>query len=253
MWGINLIGELLKAKGGVKCAVVAVDYFTKWVEAEPLATITFDSKKMQEFYEQLGIQKSFSAVFHPQSNGQTKAVNKIINHTLKAKLEEKKGTWPEELAQVLWSYNTTPRTTTGETPFSLVYGCEAMVPVEVGEGYFRTDKYDSQANEVNHRIYLDMIEETWEDAQIRIAAYQPRKARHYNSKVRTRTFKVANLVLRRVIPNTKVVSHEVFVVNCEGPYKIKSVLWEGTCHLNDMQDKLILRAWNVEHLRKYYQ
>ncbi|XP_074378382.1 uncharacterized protein LOC141719919 [Apium graveolens] len=51
-------------------------------------------------------------------------------------LEEKKGAWPEELAQVLWSYNTTPRTTTRETPFSLVYGCEAMVPVEVGAGSF---------------------------------------------------------------------------------------------------------------------
>ncbi|XP_074351408.1 uncharacterized protein LOC141690514 [Apium graveolens] len=96
MWGIDLIGELPKARGGVEYAVVAVDYFTKWAEAEPLATIT------------LGIQKSFSAVCHPQSNGQIEAVNKVIKHTMKAKLEEKKGTWTEELAQVLWSYNTTP-------------------------------------------------------------------------------------------------------------------------------------------------
>ncbi|XP_074352598.1 uncharacterized protein LOC141691736 [Apium graveolens] len=181
-------------------------------EAEPLATITarklrefvyraivcrygipyklisdngkqFDSKEMREFCEQLGIQKSFSAVCHPQ---------------------KKKGAWPEELAQVLWSYNTTPRTTTGETPFSLVYGCEAMVPVEVGAGSFRRDNYDSEANEVNHRLYLDMIEETREEAQIRIAAYQQRTARHYNNKVRARTFKVGDLVLRRLMPNTKV-------------------------------------------------
>ncbi|XP_074346493.1 uncharacterized protein LOC141685279 [Apium graveolens] len=124
----------------------------------------FDSKEMRECFEQLGIQKSFSVVCHPQSNGQTKAVNKIIKHTLKAKLEVKKGTWPEELAQVLWSYNMTPRTITGETPFSLVYGCEAMVPIQVGEGSFRRDNYDSEENEVNHRLYLDMIEETQEDA-----------------------------------------------------------------------------------------
>ncbi|XP_074377404.1 uncharacterized protein LOC141718934 [Apium graveolens] len=176
MWGIDLIGELPKVRGGVKYAVVAVDYFTKWAEAEPLATIT--AKKLREF------------------------VHRAIE-----KLEEKKGTWPEELAQVLWSYNTTPRTTTGENPFSLVYGCEAMVPVEVGEGSFRRDNYDSQENEVNHRLYLDMIEETREDAQIRVAAYQQWIARHYNSKVRARTFKVGDLVLRRVMPNTKVVSH----------------------------------------------
>ncbi|XP_074364141.1 uncharacterized protein LOC141704877 [Apium graveolens] len=136
------------------------------------------------------------------------AVNKIIKHTLKTKLEEKKGTWPEELTQVLWFYNTTPRTTTGETPFSLVYGCEAMVPVEVGAGSFRRDNYDSEANEVNHRLYLDMIEETQEDAQIRIATYQERASRHYNSKVRARTFKVGEFP-RRVMPNTKVVSHGV--------------------------------------------
>ncbi|XP_074346802.1 uncharacterized protein LOC141685606 [Apium graveolens] len=144
MWGIDLIGELPKAKGS-----------------------QFNSKEMREFCEQLGIQKSFSVVCHLQSNGQTEAVNKIIKHTLKTKLEEKKGTWPKELTQVLWSYNMTPRTTTGETPFSLVYGCEAMVPVEVGVGSFRRDNYDSEENEVNHRLYLDMIEETREDVQIR--------------------------------------------------------------------------------------
>ncbi|XP_074374513.1 uncharacterized protein LOC141714916 [Apium graveolens] len=150
------------------------------------------------------------------------AVNKIIKHTLKAKLEEKKGTWTEELTQVLWSYNTTPRTTTGETPFSLVYGCEAMVLVEVGARSFRRDNYDIEENEVNHRLYMGMIEETREDAQIMIAAYQQRTTRHYNSKVRAWTFKVGDLVLRRVMPNTKVVSHGVFGANLEGPYKIKT-------------------------------
>ncbi|XP_074347063.1 uncharacterized protein LOC141685886 [Apium graveolens] len=136
----------------------------------------------------------------------------------------------------------TPRTTTGETPFSLVYGCEAMVPVEVGAGSFRRDNYDSEANEVDHRLYLDMIDKTQEDAQIRIASYQQRTARQYNSKVRAQTFKVGDLVLHQVIPNTTVVSHGVFGENWEGPYKLKSVLWEGTHHLNDMQEKLIPRA-----------
>ena len=141
MWGIDLIGEFPKAKGGVKYAVVVVDYFTKWAEAEPLATITakkikdfvyrgivcrygvpyqlisdngkqFDNKEMQEFCEALGIKRSFVAVYHPQTNGQTEAINKIIKHTLKAKLEESKGNWPDELPRVLWSYNTTPRSTT---------------------------------------------------------------------------------------------------------------------------------------------
>ncbi|XP_074374423.1 uncharacterized protein LOC141714827 [Apium graveolens] len=116
MWGIDLIGELSKAKGGVKYAVVDVDYFTKWVEAMPLATIMgkrirdfvfnsivcrfgipyklisdngkqFDSKELRKLCEDLKIKKDFAAVYHSQSNGQTEAINKIIKHTLKAKLE----------------------------------------------------------------------------------------------------------------------------------------------------------------------
>ena len=124
--GIDLIGELPQAKGGVKYVVVAVDYFTKWGEAEPLPSIStkkikdfvhksiacrygipfklisdngkhFDSKALRDFCEALGIKKDFSAVCHPQSNGQTEAINKIIRHTLKAKLEEAKDDLPEEL------------------------------------------------------------------------------------------------------------------------------------------------------------
>ncbi|XP_074327402.1 uncharacterized protein LOC141665320 [Apium graveolens] len=124
IWRIDLIGELPKAKRGVKYVVIAVDYFTKWAEAMSLATIIakkikyfifnsivcrfgipyklisdqgkqFDSKELRKLCEDLNIKKDFAAVYHPQSNGQTEAINKIIKHTLKAKLEEKKGDWPE--------------------------------------------------------------------------------------------------------------------------------------------------------------
>ncbi|XP_074371492.1 uncharacterized protein LOC141712443 [Apium graveolens] len=211
MWGIDLIGELPKAKGDVKYAVVAVDYFTKWVEAMPLATITakkirdfvfnsivcrfgipyklvsdngkqFDRKELRQLCEELKIKKEFTAVYHPQSNGHTEAVNKIIKHTLKTKLEERKGNWPEELPKVMWSYNTTPRSTTGETSFMLTYGYEAMVPVEVGSGSLRRDCYRKKDAEVNQRLHLDLLEETRENSQLRLAAYQQRVARYYNKK-----------------------------------------------------------------------
>ncbi|XP_074346871.1 uncharacterized protein LOC141685681 [Apium graveolens] len=164
MWGIDLIGELPKAKGDVKYAMVAVDYFTKWAEAMPLATIT--AKKIRGFVFnsivcRFGIPyklvsdngKQFDTVYHPQRNGQTKAVNKIIKHTLKNKLEERKGNWLEELPKVMWSYNTTPRSTTGETPFMLTYGYEAMVPVEVGSGSLRRDRCAEEDGEVNQRLF----------------------------------------------------------------------------------------------------
>ncbi|KAK1398908.1 hypothetical protein POM88_008771 [Heracleum sosnowskyi] len=228
--------------------VKAVDYFTKWAEAEPLATIT--AAKINEFvFRAIG----FTAVYHPQSNGQIEVVNKIIKHTLKTKLEERKGCWPEELPMVLWSYNTTPRTTTGESPFTLTYGCEAMLPVEIGAGSFRRDNYDPGNNEVNHRLYLDLVEEVRATAQLKLATYQQRTRKYFDDKVRARPLKVGSLVLRRMMPNMKVHGHGVFGANWEGLYLIKAVLGEDTYHLTDLDGKLIPRAWNEEHLKKYYQ
>ncbi|XP_074328128.1 uncharacterized protein LOC141666041 [Apium graveolens] len=169
--GIDLIGELTKEKGGVKYAVVAVDYFTKWAEAEPLATIT--AAKLKEFV--------FRAIVC--RNGQTEAINKIIKHILKAKLEESKGYWLEELPWVLWSYNTTPRTTKGKSPFILTYGCEAMEPVEIGAGSFMRENYDPENNELNHCLYLDQLEEVRENSQLKLAAYQQRTRKYFDKKV----------------------------------------------------------------------
>ena len=116
VWGIYLIRSLPTGKEGVKYAVVAVDYFTKWVEAEPLASRTtkkvldfvvknsicrfglpakivsdngtqFDSDVFTDFCARHGIQKSFSAIAHPQANRQVEAVNKTLKDTLKKRLE----------------------------------------------------------------------------------------------------------------------------------------------------------------------
>ena len=86
------------------------------------------------------------------------------------------------------------------------------------------------------------------DSQIRLASYQQRMAKHYNTKVKARPLKVGDLVLIRVMPNTKIAGHGVFGANWKGPYKIRVVLLQGTYYLADLDGKDIPRAWNAEHL-----
>ncbi|CAL9004991.1 unnamed protein product [Prunus brigantina] len=156
-WGLDLIGPMPEGKGQVKYAVVAVDYFTKWVEAKALATITaarvedfvwtdiccrygipyaiitdngrqFDSELFRGFCTRLKINLFFASPAHPQSNGQVEAMNKIVKKLLKRQLEKAKGAWPEKLPEALWAIRTSYRTATGETPFSMAFGSEAVVP-----------------------------------------------------------------------------------------------------------------------------
>ncbi|CAL8169328.1 unnamed protein product [Prunus armeniaca] len=187
-WGLDLIGPMPEGKGQVKYAVVAIDYFTKWVEAKALATITaarvedfvwtniccrfgipyaivtdngrqFDSEVFREFCTRLKINLFFASPAHPQSNGQVEAMNKIVKKLLKRQLDRAKGAWPKKLPEALWAIRTSYRTATGETPFSTAFGSEAVVPVEIGEPSYRTETFAPKANEEALALSLDLLEE----------------------------------------------------------------------------------------------
>ena len=96
---------------------------------------------------------------HLQSNGQVEAVNKTLKHNLKAKLESHKGVWPEELPHVLWPYHTMTMTSTKETPFSMAFSAEAMVPVEVGLSSHHRISYTQLQNEELMKNELDLLKE----------------------------------------------------------------------------------------------
>jgi len=75
-------------------------------------------------------QQVFASVEHPQTNRQVESANRVLLRGLKRRLEKAKGIWAEEVPRIVWAYHTTPQSTTGETPFSLVHGSDAMIPVE---------------------------------------------------------------------------------------------------------------------------
>jgi transposase InsO family protein len=145
------------------------------VEAEPLATITeknirgfvwkaiicifgiprafisdngrqFDNSPFREFYEELGIHNHYSSLGYSQANGQVEVTNRSLRKMIKTRLEGAKGLWPEELPNILWAYRTTARTSTGETPFRLTFGTEAVILVEIRLTSWRTNHHDEDSN-----------------------------------------------------------------------------------------------------------
>jgi hypothetical protein len=107
----------------------------------------FDGKQFWSWCAELGIWNHYSTPVYPKLNGQVEATNKTLLGTLKKKLDRRKGLWVECVPKVVWSYRTTVKTPTGETPFSLSYGTEAVIPVEIGSPSYRVAKFDPNYND----------------------------------------------------------------------------------------------------------
>ena len=149
-----MVGPFKTARSGMTHLLVAVDKFTKWIEAKPIkklngptamtfiADITtrygvphsiitdngtnFAKGALACFCAIQGIRLDLASVAHPQSNGQVERANGLILSGIKPRLVvpqlRSAGCWLDELPAVLWSLHTTPNKSTGFTPFFLVYG-----------------------------------------------------------------------------------------------------------------------------------
>ncbi|KAK0587054.1 hypothetical protein LWI29_016605 [Acer saccharum] len=234
MWGIDLIGPMPTATGGAKHAIVAVDYFTK------------------ELRDKYSINNYYASPAHPRTNGQTEAVNKIIKHNLKAKLATKKGSWADKLPQVLWAYRTTERGSIGQTPYSMTYGAEAVIPVETSFSSPRVQLFQPELNIDMLKCGLDELEERRERAQIRNTAYQQRVARYYNSHVHERRFSLGDLVLKRVNPGTRDKAAGSLADKWEGPYQITGIAGHGVYRITREGLGELPRPCNAQYLKIYY-
>ncbi|GAU39725.1 hypothetical protein TSUD_144910 [Trifolium subterraneum] len=178
----------------------------------------FTNKKFQEFLAAIGTTQHFTSVEHPQTNGQAEAANRVLLRGLRRRMGASKGNWIEELHNVLWSYRTTPHSTTRETPFRLTYGTEAVIPVEIGEPSSRIEyPLEEDINDELLREELDLVEELRTGASLREATLKQKIAARYDKMVIKREFEVGSLVLRR---NQKDSREGKLAANWEGPYRV---------------------------------
>ncbi|GAU51501.1 hypothetical protein TSUD_76100 [Trifolium subterraneum] len=181
-WGMDILGPFPTAARQVKYLIVAVDYFTKWIEAEPLAKIS--ASNILRFFKRNVLARFGIPQVVVTDNG-TQFTNKKFQ---------------EFLATIgtTQHFTTTPHSTTGETPFRLTYGTEAVIPVEIGEPSSRIEyPPEEDINDELLREELDLVEELRTGASLREATLKQKIAAQHDKRVIKREFEVGNLVLRR--------------------------------------------------------
>jgi hypothetical protein len=197
VWGLDMVGPFKTAPGGLMHLLVAVDKFTKWIEAKPIkkldgsSTIKFFNRVPHsiitdngtnfakgvfvEYCGQKGIRLDLASVAHPQSNGQVEKANGLILAGIKTRLveplERSAGCWVEELPSVLWSLRTTPNRSVGFTPFFLVYGAEAVLPTDIEFDAPRVVQYMEKEAKEAREDGIDLLEEVREQALARSVLY----------------------------------------------------------------------------------
>jgi hypothetical protein len=204
VWGLDMVRPFKTAPGGLTQILVAVDKFTKWIEAKLIkkldgsSTIKFfneiivryglshsiitDNGKnfakgvFADFCIQKEIRLDLALVAHPQSNGQVKKANGLVLAGIMTRLVEplecSAGCWVEELPSVLWSLRTTLNHFVGFTPFFLVYGAEAVLPTDIEFDAPRVVQNTQEQAKEAREDSIDLLQEARELALSRTALYQ---------------------------------------------------------------------------------
>jgi transposase InsO family protein len=192
VWGLDILGPFPRAQGGYRYLYVDIDKFTKWAEVELVHTIParsavkfirglvccfgvpnriitdngsqFTSGLFLEYCSSVGIKICSASVAHPRSNGKAERANAGVLKGLKtrsfnAKLKACGKKWLDNLQSVQWSIRTSATKPTRETPFFLVYGVKAVLPIDVKFGSPRVLAFNELHQEDLINDHLLQLEE----------------------------------------------------------------------------------------------
>ncbi|RVW23033.1 hypothetical protein CK203_107722 [Vitis vinifera] len=214
---IDIIGKIsLKSSSGHEFILVAIDYFTKWVEAASYVRLTSArvvsfigshiicrygvphelisyrrvhfQAEVNSLLQKYGIRHHRSFAYRPQTNRAVEAANKNVKKILR-KMVEASRDWSEKLHFALWAYSTSFRTSTGTTPYSLVYGMEVILPVETEVSSLKValEQQISETKWAQARFdQLNLLDEKRLRAADHVQAYQRKMARAFRKQVKPR-------------------------------------------------------------------
>jgi hypothetical protein len=202
-WGIDYTTFHPTSARGHHYIIVEVDYFTKWFKAMPTFNndgettnlfifnqivarfdipkeiVTdhgshFQNKMMSELTSNLGLRQEHSSPCYPQANGQVEAVNKSLKSILQRTIDSSKSNWHLMLYSTLWAYRTSVKTATSFSPFQLIYGLEAVFPIECQIPSLKlvVELFPDTSPLEEHLLYLKQMDEKHRDAALANEAHK---------------------------------------------------------------------------------
>ncbi|MCO5594343.1 hypothetical protein L7F22_048373 [Adiantum nelumboides] len=282
-WGIDAIGPLpITARG--KCYILtAVDYLSRWAKAKPVKQITskdvakfiyedicckfgmplellsdkgpgFRGELVDYLCEKLHVRRRFTTPYYPQCYGMNERFNGELIRMLTKMTQSNVKTWDLELPCALWAYRTAIKTGTGFSPFHLVFGKEALLPIEVEIPAlkmmlkFEEENHDAlkerllylQCLQLDRALALEHYEQVLKTSQAKA-----------NAKVKDKGIKKGDMVLRY---NSKLDStfQKKFQIKWQGPFLVLDRFPNGTYQLVDLNGTLHKARVNGYRLKKYY-
>jgi hypothetical protein len=284
--GMDMIGKINPPSSkGHQYILAITDYFTKWVEAIPMKSVTskdvinfikehvihrfgiphtimtdggsvFISEEFKKFTADVGIKLIRSSPYNSQANGQAKASNQSLIKLIKWKINEHPRRWHEVLSEALWAHRISYHGAIKTLPYHLVYGQEAVLPWEITAG----SRCIEFQNDLTTKEYATLMNNNIEDltehrlwSLEKIKENKAKVAHAYNKRVKLKEFQVGDLVWEAVLPlRTTDVAYGKWSPNWHGPYRIDKVLPGKAYMLEELDGVKLSVAVNDQHLKKYF-
>jgi len=274
--GIDFVGPLEETQKGNKYILVVTDYLTKWPEAQAMSKATaenviefiyeriicrhgcpriilsdrgshFKNKLVEGLCKKFEIKHKLSSPYHPQTNGLVERFNRTLCESL-AKVSENENDWDKHIESVLFAYRTTKHSTTKKTPFFMVYGREAILPLEdVEEG----ENFGKEA--IIKRTYdlINLVDERIKALE-NIEKSQEVQRKRFNNKIKEETkLNIGDKVLLKDAAKEKQYSGKLSQ-KWKGPFYIHDTFNNGAYKLRTLEGKVLKSPYNIKHLKKYF-
>jgi transposase InsO family protein len=270
------------SSNGHKYIIVAVDYFTKWAKSMltfnntanttahfffnhiishfgvPLQLVSnqgkhFENEIFVELSSQLGFSHDFASPYYPPSNGQVEAVNKFLKTMLQCMVNKNKNNWHHMLFFVLWAYRTAVKMTTGFTPFHLVHGVKATLPIECEIPTLCTtiELLPETAPMEQHLLNLESLDEDRQSSLQNNQAAKKWSKATFDHHVNLCSFHEGNLFLAYDIAHDTLY-HGKLESLWHGPYIIQHCLTKGAYIVAYPKGLSLKDPINGLYLKKFY-